>query len=1220
MKAVIFKDVSEKYRIKFIIEGKESWEDFWALKDVTFSVDKGQTLAFIGENGAGKSTILKLIAGLLKADKGEVLVRGRVSALLELGAGFYPEFTGRENLYLNASLFGITKNDTDSMFNKIVEFSGLGKFIDAQVKSYSQGMFVRLAFSVAIHMNPDILLIDDSLSVGDEDFQKKCILKILELKEKGKTIIFVTHDLSSARRLCTRGIFLRKGEIIKEGAIDAVISYYMETLGDREGIAIIQKDHLGVVFNNGRLIIRWEDKTITQDQGGYSSFFFAEHRFNSPTANWRVERKGENQIVAKGSWFNIPVVQIWNIRLLNDGRLTLKVVLEINDKSRIRNFQVELLFTKEYTHWLSSEQRGVFPSDFFHNRECELIYSDSIDKLACLKQSDKEIEEDLLPNVIVNAFGQDTESSCQILNSGVDITSRIIRLKSPIVYKADRDAAVSLSAEIKFIEAIRWDVLDECLEFFRQMIKEERQKIENKKMQLQLKKFVFGNGQFSLCIDENNFLHMYYAGEKITSGLGIRTSLFIGKEWKDTCTKEMWIEKISENHIQVHNLSWIDVPATQTWSFLMKEEDVIEMTMKMDVQSQFNIHEINVGVFFSRAYTKWLTLFEQGNFSDDFKVMKEVELKNKNIRAVGVVSVSFPTVVIDLSRDLKYVLRIWNSDRPYSCPLIHAVAEGMDCRKGETEFFKAIIRIREDKNRINEEKIGSVESEEKNIDDIFNKADSVNGLLYPLDGQESCDQLNALSVEFQGRLAQMRKKHEEGKIGIAVSRFNFFKLDKILKFYAGIFDRRFVLENCAFNSFPVRTIFSNFVDYLKLIKSAADSIGIRLVLKDKDLLSIIKTISRNATAYNGKQLLRLLGVICEHAFIGPRQIIINLFHRCNSSCVHCWFHNPNATLTDEYLNMRLDLDTYKKIVDDAQQLSVALIVFDCNGEPLLDERFPKMARYAKDKGIMVSFSTNGLLFDSDMANKTLFDFYVETITCSLPAATEETYALINPKRSKTTFQEIVRNMSYFIELRNSSGLRKPFLQMNHVIHALNSHELMKMAELDAKIGADIVQFCIMQKPDKNISHLKLSPEQINSIRDSFGEVIDFLNQRGILLDDSFLQQIKYGPDNDVIPLKYGCNEDGCPIGWFQSLVSANSEVSICHLKVVGSLKNSSLKQIWDSPEYHRYRIQAKYLKNNRDVTFVNGEKLYDEKCEQCEIVRKTLGMDNFFSYKLDKFV
>jgi ABC-type polysaccharide/polyol phosphate transport system ATPase subunit len=172
---------------------------------------------------------------MLRPDRGEIRVLGKVSGLLELGAGFQPELTGRENLYLNARLFGLSQNQIDEKYEEIVNFANIGKFINAPVKCYSQGMVVRLAFAIAIHMDPDILLIDDTLAVGDEYFQRKCIKKIFQIKEQGKTIIFVTHDMNMLSRLCRRALFLKEGRIVKDDIVDKVIPLYTQIIGQEKG-------------------------------------------------------------------------------------------------------------------------------------------------------------------------------------------------------------------------------------------------------------------------------------------------------------------------------------------------------------------------------------------------------------------------------------------------------------------------------------------------------------------------------------------------------------------------------------------------------------------------------------------------------------------------------------------------------------------------------------------------------------------------------------------------------------------------------------------------------------------------------------------------------------------------------------------------------------------------------------------------------------------------
>ena len=210
-----------------------SREELWALKDVSFAVERGKTLGIIGPNGSGKSTVLKLISRILEPTSGRIDVGGRVSALIELGAGFHPDLTGRENVYLNGSLLGFSRREMEAKFKRIVEFSELEKFIDVPIKHYSSGMHMRLGFAVAIHVDPDVLLIDEILAVGDQAFQNKCLSKIAELKSQGVTIIFVSHDLEAVQDLCDRAIWLEDGNIQQVGQVDRVIASYLAAVEER---------------------------------------------------------------------------------------------------------------------------------------------------------------------------------------------------------------------------------------------------------------------------------------------------------------------------------------------------------------------------------------------------------------------------------------------------------------------------------------------------------------------------------------------------------------------------------------------------------------------------------------------------------------------------------------------------------------------------------------------------------------------------------------------------------------------------------------------------------------------------------------------------------------------------------------------------------------------------------------------------------------------------
>jgi len=243
--AVEFENVSKRFivhhekprsfqelAVSFFKRTNASWEELWALRDISFAVERGRTLGIIGPNGSGKSTLLKLITRILEPTSGRVVVNGKVSALIELGAGFHPDLTGRENVFLNGSLLGMSRREMEEKFEEIVEFTELGRFIDMPLKHYSSGMQMRLGFAIATSVDPDILLIDEVLAVGDEAFQRKCMRKIAEFKRRGKTIVFVSHDLDAVRELCSEVIWLDGGVIRARGRPDEVIVQYLRDIGE----------------------------------------------------------------------------------------------------------------------------------------------------------------------------------------------------------------------------------------------------------------------------------------------------------------------------------------------------------------------------------------------------------------------------------------------------------------------------------------------------------------------------------------------------------------------------------------------------------------------------------------------------------------------------------------------------------------------------------------------------------------------------------------------------------------------------------------------------------------------------------------------------------------------------------------------------------------------------------------------------------------------------
>ncbi len=233
----LYKERNQSLKSTLLNRRRGTFEEFWALRDVSLDVPRGTAMGLIGENGSGKSTLLKCMARILRPDAGTIVTDGKVSALLELGAGFHHELSGRENVYLNGSILGLSKTELDRKFDGIVEFAGLERFIDSPVKNYSSGMYLRLGFSVAINVNPDVLLVDEVLAVGDEVFQRRCREKFAELRARGSTVVLVSHALESIRNLCDIAAWLDGGTLKMMGPVDTVIDHYLHVVGGGDDAA-----------------------------------------------------------------------------------------------------------------------------------------------------------------------------------------------------------------------------------------------------------------------------------------------------------------------------------------------------------------------------------------------------------------------------------------------------------------------------------------------------------------------------------------------------------------------------------------------------------------------------------------------------------------------------------------------------------------------------------------------------------------------------------------------------------------------------------------------------------------------------------------------------------------------------------------------------------------------------------------------------------------------
>jgi lipopolysaccharide transport system ATP-binding protein len=234
----LYRDKRNTLKERFVKGRASRFSEFWAVRDVSFAVERGSTFGLVGHNGSGKSTVLKLLAGIYRPTSGSMIARGRISALLELGAGFHGELTGRENVYLNGAILGLSRRQIDDSMDRIIEFAGIGEFIDSPVKVYSSGMYVRLGFSVAVTADPEILIVDEIIAVGDEEFQRKCFDHLFELRKKGTTIVIVTHALGLVRDLCDQAVWLDHGRMRETGGARDVVDAYLRDVNAKEAEAV----------------------------------------------------------------------------------------------------------------------------------------------------------------------------------------------------------------------------------------------------------------------------------------------------------------------------------------------------------------------------------------------------------------------------------------------------------------------------------------------------------------------------------------------------------------------------------------------------------------------------------------------------------------------------------------------------------------------------------------------------------------------------------------------------------------------------------------------------------------------------------------------------------------------------------------------------------------------------------------------------------------------
>lgn len=350
-------------------------ENFWALKNLSFKIDGGDRLGIIGKNGAGKSTLLKILSRITDPSEGQIRIRGRLSSLLEVGTGFHPELTGRENIYLNGAILGMSSQEIRKQFDRIVDFAEVEKFLDTPVKRYSSGMYTRLGFAIAAHLDPDLLIVDEVLAVGDQAFQEKCLKKLNELGRGGRTVLFVSHDVGNILSLCNKGLWLEKGELQYFGAIETCVSNYMKSLKNRP------------LTWQGRLGDEHIEFTHFKLSGGSSTEFFYQHESPLLTLEYEVHKTDpdllfgfsilnqRNQTIARSHTADDPenmakytttgkhcVSFALPCALFNEGEYYIRLECVIHNKKAIIQDELYLKFpvfaSKKNTRYAHLAERG----------------------------------------------------------------------------------------------------------------------------------------------------------------------------------------------------------------------------------------------------------------------------------------------------------------------------------------------------------------------------------------------------------------------------------------------------------------------------------------------------------------------------------------------------------------------------------------------------------------------------------------------------------------------------------------------------------------------------------------------------------------------------------------------------------------------------------------------------------------------------------------------
>ncbi|MFA5144813.1 MAG: ABC transporter ATP-binding protein [Candidatus Omnitrophota bacterium] len=723
MQNVILRNISKRYTIshekrvlsKVILFGwlkRKKQEALWALKGVNFEANRGEVIGIIGENGSGKTTLLKILSGVTAPSLGSVNLDGKVSPLLELGAGFHPDLTGRENIYLNGSLLGLSRQEINQKFKEIVAFSGLEEFIDAPLKNYSSGMFLRLGFSVAMHASADILLIDEVLSVGDEVFQRECINKIKEFKDSGKTIIFVSHNLDMVLNICDKVFLLQHGHILKSGNPADVVRFYLDTVG-KKGVAVLQKGPLDIIFSEGRLSLYWQGRQITKGLGGFTAVFSSKRWHISTQAEWDIRSKDQNKLVVEGKWLRLPVKQTWELDVSKDGSLCWQVNTEVQQRGLCGQEQLNLMLSDGYQEWFVDNRREKFPQIQSNNIMWDdLLPEGSIAKAAGIDTD--EAGEKRLPAICFAPLEDAPDNTMKVFNSDFQNNARVLQCLNSNFNNTQGSFKIQVSFGLpnisKHIETIFNNKMQEILscedqlncvlekkelkvfwnkkelpeghplvrsfikgklELMRRQAEEERLRQEEEKKEKILLRTLQNDNLRFVCWEGK--MRLFWDNAEITKGIGLYSALYNAERWFLSSEIEWQVQKTKEKMLLRGEYEYL--PIGQEWEIKIEPPGSFLVKVDLLVKEEINIQQGAVGLMLSDKYIKWFSGKKQGDFLRVFG-RQWADILNNDYEdiVVGVAAVlesSLPQVDLYWNhKDKNNFIRASNTDFLYSARVI----------------------------------------------------------------------------------------------------------------------------------------------------------------------------------------------------------------------------------------------------------------------------------------------------------------------------------------------------------------------------------------------------------------------------------------------------------------------------------------------------------------------------------------------------------------------